>query len=130
LTDGSGNTLYLFAPDTGGKSTCYGSCASFWPPLKAGTQVKASGGGASSGVLGTTTRTDGITQVTYAGHPLYRYSGDQTPGDMKGEGLNISGGLWWIVSPSGAAITNGSAPSTQSSPSSSGSSGGGGGGWG
>ncbi|MGH3435648.1 MAG: COG4315 family predicted lipoprotein [Sciscionella sp.] len=127
LIDGSGRTLYLFAADKGSTSSCYGSCAQYWPPVKAGTQLKLSGGGATSGTLGTTPRKDGSKQVTYAGHPLYTYSGDSRPGDTAGQGRNLSGGLWWIVSPSGAAITKAvsSAPATGSGNSQSGGYGGG-----
>lgn len=127
LVDNKGDTLYVFAADKGDKSNCTGSCASFWPPVKAGTQVQVSGGGKASGKVGTTTRSDGSKQLTYDGHPLYRYAGDSTAGQDKGQGKNINGGLWWIVSPSGTAITTStstSKPSTSKSKSS-----GGGGGW-
>lgn len=123
LVDSKGDTLYVFAADKGDKSSCTGSCASFWPPVKAGTRVHVSGGGKATGKVGTTTRSDGSKQLTYAGHPLYRYAGDQMPGQDKGQGKNINGGLWWIVSPSGAAITtSASKPATSKSS-------GGGGGW-
>jgi predicted lipoprotein with Yx(FWY)xxD motif len=105
LVTAQGRTLYLFAPDKRGKSTCYGSCASYWPPLlvtgkpTAGTGVKAS-------LLGVTVRKDGKHQVTYNGHPLYAYVGDKAAGKTSGEGLNLSGGLWWVVSPAGKAVKN------------------------
>ena len=104
LTDGSGRTLYRFAADTGSSSTCTGSCAHYWPPMLAKGAAKA-GSGASNSALGTTKRADGTRQVTYAGHPVYYYLGDAKPGDTKGQGLNLSGGLWWVVAPSGANIT-------------------------
>lgn len=103
LTDGSGTTLYRFARDTGMKSTCYGSCAAAWPPLTTSGAPSASGM-ASGSQLGTTARTDGTTQVTYAGHPLYYYAGDGAPGETNGQGLNLSGGLWYVVAPNGAFI--------------------------
>lgn len=121
LVDSRGDTLYVFAADKGDKSSCNGSCASFWPPVKAGTQVRVSGGGKATAKVGTTTRSDGSKQLTYAGHPLYRYAGDQAPGQDKGQGKNINGGLWWIVAPNGSAIT-----ATASTPTKSKSSGGGG----
>jgi predicted lipoprotein with Yx(FWY)xxD motif len=105
LVTAQGRTLYLFAPDKRGKSTCYGSCASYWPPLlvtgkpTAGTGVKAS-------LLGVTVRKDGKHQVTYNGHPLYAYVGDTAAGKTSGEGLDLSGGLWWVVSPAGTAVKN------------------------
>ncbi|MGH3321447.1 MAG: COG4315 family predicted lipoprotein [Streptosporangiaceae bacterium] len=134
LTDGSGKTLYLFVPDKNGKSTCYGSCATFWPPLKAGGHPKAQAG-AKSGMVGTTTRKNGTKQVTYGGHPLYYYVKDKAPGDTTGQGVDASGGLWWLVSPSGSAITKSSSGAKGGSSSGSGGSyggggSGGGGGWG
>jgi predicted lipoprotein with Yx(FWY)xxD motif len=105
LVTTQGRTLYLFAPDPRGKSVCNGSCAHYWPPLlvtgkpTAGTGVKAS-------LLGVTVRRDGKHQVTYNGHPLYTYIGDSAAGKTTGEGLNLSGGLWWVVSPAGKAVKN------------------------
>jgi predicted lipoprotein with Yx(FWY)xxD motif len=118
LTDGSGRTLYVYANDTSTKSTCTGACATFWPPL---TGPATAGSGAQQGMLGTTARDDGSTQVTYNGHPLYYFKQDTAAGDSNGQGQNLNGGLWWIVSSAGAPIT-GAAPSQSSS-------GGGGGGW-
>ncbi len=74
LVDGAGKTVYLFVADSGSSSTCY------------------------------TTRTDGKTEVTYAGHPLYYFVQDKQPGDATGQGVNGFGGLWWVLSPSGAAV--------------------------
>lgn len=108
LTNAQGLTLYWFAPDTATKSNCNGSCASFWPPLKgpvtAGTGV--------TGTLGTITRSDGSMQATYNGHPLYTYVADTAAGEAKGNGLNLSGGVWHEVTVSGAAAP---APSPSSS---------------
>jgi predicted lipoprotein with Yx(FWY)xxD motif len=103
LVDGKGMTVYLFVADTGTASTCYTSCAQYWPPvLTPGAPVAATGAQAS--LLGTTTRTDGKVEVTYAGHPLYYFLNDKKPGDATGQGLNNSGGLWWVLTPLGAAI--------------------------
>ena len=104
LVDDKGMTLYLFVADTGTASTCYTSCASIWPPLLTDGAPQA-GTGADASKLGTTNRTDGKVEVTYAGHPLYYFVQDKAPGDTKGQGINGFGGLWWVVSPSGAAIT-------------------------
>lgn len=98
LVDGTGRTLYLFESDTGTTSTCTGSCAGTWPALLT-SGAPASGAGASSGMLGTTARDDGTTQVTYDGHPLYLYSGDSAAGDANGEGI---GGVWFAVTTQGA----------------------------
>ena len=108
LTNAAGFTLYWFAPDTSTTSKCTGSCASFWPPVK-GPATEGSG---VTGTLGTITRPDGTTQATYNGHPLYTYKGDTAPGQAKGNGLNISGGVWHEVTVSGGA-----APAASTSPS-------------
>jgi predicted lipoprotein with Yx(FWY)xxD motif len=90
LTNAKGLTLYWFAPDTATRSACYGSCASYWPPL---TGTPSAGPGVS-GKLGTITRTGGTLQATYDGHPLYTYIGDGGPGQASGNNLNLNGGLW------------------------------------
>ena len=103
LVDTQGRTLYLFQRDSGTKSICTGACATFWPPLPA-TDKPAVGSGASGSLLATTNRPDGTKQVTYNGHPLYLYSGDQRPGDTKGEGLTAFGGGWFAVTPAGTQV--------------------------
>jgi predicted lipoprotein with Yx(FWY)xxD motif len=103
LVDGKGITLYLFVADTGTSSTCYTSCATVWPPVVTAGAPQA-GAGADAMLLGTTTRTDGKVEVTYAGHPLYYFVQDKAAGDTTGQGVNGFGGLWWVVSPSGAAV--------------------------
>ncbi len=114
LTNAQGFTLYWFAPDTSAKSNCNGSCAQIWPPVKG----PAAAGSGVTGKLGTITRSDGSTQATYDGHPLYTYTADTAPGQANGNGINASGGVWHEVTASGA-------PAPASSPSAS--SGGGGG---
>jgi predicted lipoprotein with Yx(FWY)xxD motif len=114
LTNSKGHTLYWFVPDTSTKSNCNGSCATYWPPVKG----PVSAGSGVTGTLGTITRSDGSTQATYDGHPLYTYVGDTAPGQAKGNGLNLSGGVWHEMTVSGAT------PSASSSSSSSGGSGG------
>ena len=102
LVNGDGMTLYLFEADTGSTSTCSGECAGIWPPLT--TTGNATGTmGASSSMLGTTTRDDGSTQVTYNGHPVYLYTGDTAAGQANGEGINHFGGLWYAVTTAGTA---------------------------
>jgi len=109
LTNAGGFTLYWFAPDTPAKSNCSGSCATFWPPVKG---PPAPGPGIT-GKLGTITRSDGTAQATYNGHPLYTYVGDTAPGQAKGNGLNLSGGVWHEVTVSVAAAAA-AAPSSSS----------------
>jgi predicted lipoprotein with Yx(FWY)xxD motif len=103
LTDGKGRAVYLFEKDTGTKPTCYGACAAGWPPVTTGGDPVA-GSGAKAALLGTVQRTDGATQVTYAGHPLYYFAGDQRPGDIDGEGSQAFGGGWGLISPPGAKV--------------------------
>jgi len=90
LTNARGYTLYLFVSDPPDKSTCYGTCAVYWPPVT-GTPVAGTG---VTGKLGTIRRADGGTQVTYDGHPLYAYVGDSGPGQANGNNINLNGGLW------------------------------------
>ena len=99
LTNAEGFTLYWFAPDTSTKSNCDGSCAQIWPPVKG----PATAGSGVTGTLGTITRSDGSTQATYDGHPLYTYTADTAPGQANGNGINASGGVWHEVTASGAA---------------------------
>ena len=103
LVDEKGMTVYLFVADTTKESTCYTSCAAIWPPVLTDGAPQA-GTGAQASLLGTTTRTDGKVEVTYAGHPLYYFIKDKAPGDVTGQGINGFGALWWVLSPSGAAI--------------------------
>jgi predicted lipoprotein with Yx(FWY)xxD motif len=104
LVNDKGMTLYLFVADTGTASTCYTTCATIWPPVLT-TGAPQAGAGAQASLLGTTTRTDGKVEVTYAGHPLYYFVQDKAAGDVTGQGIDGFGGLWWVLSPAGAAIT-------------------------
>ena len=103
LVDGNGKTLYLFEADTSAQSTCTGGCAQAWPPVTTSGAPKAAGG-ASASLLGTSARSDGTTQVTFGGHPLYSFTGDTKPGDTNGEGSTAFGAGWDVLSPSGAKI--------------------------
>jgi predicted lipoprotein with Yx(FWY)xxD motif len=102
LVDGQGRSLYLFTNDTqnSGASTCTGDCLTNWPPLLS-TEAPTAGAGVDAAKLGTITRDDGTTQVTYNGWPLYLYSSDTAPGDVTGQGV---GGVWFLVAPDGNAI--------------------------
>jgi predicted lipoprotein with Yx(FWY)xxD motif len=104
LVDAQGHTLYLFKKDSGTKSACFGACATAWPPLRA-TGKPTVAGGAKASMVATTKRSDGKPQVTYHGHPLYRFMGDNKPGDTNGQGLNAFGARWYAVSPTGKQIT-------------------------
>jgi predicted lipoprotein with Yx(FWY)xxD motif len=108
LTNSAGFTLYWFVPDTSTTSKCTGSCATYWPPVKG----PATAGSGVTGKLGTITRSDGTTQATYDGHPLYTYVGDTAPGQAKGNGLNLSGGVWHEVTVSGTAPAASTSPSS------------------
>jgi predicted lipoprotein with Yx(FWY)xxD motif len=98
LTSSKGFTLYSFAPDTSTKSNCNGTCAQNWPPVKG--PATASG---VKGTFGTIKRSDGSAQATFDGHPLYTFVGDTAPGQAKGNGLNVAGGLWHEITTSGTA---------------------------
>ena len=97
LTNARGYTLYWFVPDTPTKSTCYGTCAVYWPPV-IGTPAAGPG---VTGKLGTIRRSDGTAQVTYDHHPLYTYVGDSAPGQANGNNINLNGGLWHEMTISG-----------------------------
>jgi predicted lipoprotein with Yx(FWY)xxD motif len=97
LVDSKGMTLYLYTKDTPNTSACYGSCASYWPPLLT-TGAPVAGTGVTASMLGTTTRTDGTTQVTYNGWPLYYYISDKAASDTTGENVQ---GVWFVITPAG-----------------------------
>jgi predicted lipoprotein with Yx(FWY)xxD motif len=108
LTDAHGMTLYLFMKDGGGKSACAGPCADTWPALTADGEPTA-GKGVEEEDLGTMTRDDGSTQVTYYGKPLYHFKGDSKAGDVNGQGI---GNVWFAVTAEGEKA--GSAPAARS----------------
>ena len=92
------------------------SCATYWPPVKG----PVTAGSGVTGTLSTITRSDGTTQATYDGHPLYTYVGDTAAGQNKGNGLNLSGGLWYEMTASGAKPAAAASPSASASSSSKG----------
>lgn len=101
LVDSKGMTLYVFTKDTPNTSVCYGACAKAWPPLlTAGSPV--AGTGVTASLLGTTTRTDETTQVTYNGFPLYYWAKDKVPGDTTGQGMQ---NVWYVIDPTGKSVT-------------------------
>ena len=110
LTNAKGFTLYWFVPDTSTTSNCNGSCAKYWPPVPG----PAHAGSGVTGTLGVITRSNGAKQATWNGHPLYTYVGDTSPGMAKGNGLNLSGGVWHEI-----VLTGKAAPAPKASHSSS-----------
>jgi predicted lipoprotein with Yx(FWY)xxD motif len=100
LVDPDGRSLYLFTLDDERTSTCDGPCAGTWPPLLG---RPLAGEGVDPDLLGNAERSDGSIQVTYAGHPLYRHTGDTAPGDTVGHGFND---VWFLVSPAGDALSS------------------------
>jgi len=113
LTNAQGMTLYWFAIDTPTKSNCTGTCLQYWKPVS-GT-AKAASGVTLSEAFGSIKGSNGATQATYDGHPLYTYVGDSGPGMTSGNAKNLSGGLWWAMTPTGTKPAGGSAPSPTSS---------------
>jgi predicted lipoprotein with Yx(FWY)xxD motif len=103
VADGKSRTVYLFAKDKHGKSTCSGACAQEWPPVLTKGTPKA-GAGIKASLLGTTRRADGTTQVTYNKHPLYTFTADQgKPGSTEGNGVDAFGAKWFAVATNGTA---------------------------
>ena len=115
LVDPRGRTLYLFAKDKRGKSTCSGKCASAWPPLIASGKPLA-GAGAKASLLGTTRRADGRLQVTYNHHPLYTFVKDTRKGQTNGEGIDAFGAEWDALSPVGTKVENEASSGNTSDP--------------
>jgi predicted lipoprotein with Yx(FWY)xxD motif len=105
LVNSKGRTLYMFVPDKRTKVTCVGSCAAAWPPVKLPKGSKAvAAGKAKASLLGSDRDPAGGRVVTYNKWPLYTYIGDTAAGQAKGQALNLNGGLWYVLSPSGKVI--------------------------
>jgi predicted lipoprotein with Yx(FWY)xxD motif len=104
LVDAEGRTLYLFKKDPSTTSTCAGACASDWPPLRTNGKPTA-GSGLNPALVATTKRSDGAPQVTYNGHPLYLYEGDENPGDTDGQGVTAFGAPWYALAPAGSQVS-------------------------
>jgi predicted lipoprotein with Yx(FWY)xxD motif len=108
LVGASGRPLYLWVADSHGKSVCAGACAQAWPPLTTkATPVAASG--VTMSQLSTINRSGGVKQVAYDGHPLYYFAGDTSKGSLTGQGSDEFGAKWWLVAPTGTAITKSAA---------------------
>ncbi len=107
LVDGKGITVYMYATDVRGRpSRCYDISAVQWPPvvLPPGVSAPIAGPGVDAALLGTAPRTDGSTQVTYDGWPLYLWPADRAPGMATGQALTNAGGLWYVLTPAGRPI--------------------------
>jgi predicted lipoprotein with Yx(FWY)xxD motif len=113
LVDAHGKTLYIWAHDKTSKSTCNGACAAYWPALVTKGRPQAIAG-ANSKLLGTSRRSDGRMQVTYAGHPVYYFVQDTKAGQTNGEGLTDFGGRWDPVSAAGKAVRKGASGTSPS----------------
>jgi predicted lipoprotein with Yx(FWY)xxD motif len=125
LVNPSGRTLYVFMKDARSRVTCTGSCASFWPPLKwKSTSKPTAGGAARTSLLSSDKNPSGGRVVTYNKWPLYTYTGDSAAGQAKGEGQNLNGGKWYVISPKGTLVKHRSSSGGGTT------TGGGGGGWG
>ncbi|MFD5114109.1 hypothetical protein ACFWNG_17625 [Streptomyces sp. NPDC058391] len=105
LVDYKGRTLYIFEADKTSKSTCDGDCAMDWPPLVITGKPQADKGGVKQSLLSTSTRSDGKKQVTYDGHPLYRFEPDKKADEFNGQGLTAFGAKWYVIGTDGKKIT-------------------------
>jgi predicted lipoprotein with Yx(FWY)xxD motif len=103
LVGPNSHTVYLFLKDKGTTSQCNGKCAKVWTPLTSSGQPQA-GSGLKASLLGTSKRSDGQTQVTYGGHPLYYYDDDKKPGMTEGEGKKEFGAEWYAVGSDGKKV--------------------------
>jgi predicted lipoprotein with Yx(FWY)xxD motif len=117
LVTAQGFTIYQFAIDTSTMSKCYGKCATFWPPVIGKPTMAATSN--LTGKFGTIKRTNGQLQATYNGRPLYLFAGDTKPGQVNGNGVNTSGGLWYAETPTGAKLTAATTPAAPAAPASS-----------
>ena len=106
LVDDRGRALYLFEADKPNRSACRGACLSVWPAYTA-TRTPKAARGISARRIGTIAAAGGRRQITYGGHPLYRYVGDRKPGETTGQGLDQFGAGWYVVAASGRKIDRG-----------------------
>ena len=105
LVNGQGRTLYMFMPDKHTKVTCVGACAQLWPPAKLAGAKAGGSGVVKVSLLSSDSDPEGGRVVTYAGWPLYTYISDSAPGQATGQGLETSGGKWYVIAPSGVPVT-------------------------
>jgi predicted lipoprotein with Yx(FWY)xxD motif len=110
LVDAKGRAMYAFAADKKGHSSCTAACLAYWPLVPAGAKPPTDGTGVTA-KFGVIKRADGSSQLTADGWPMYTYVGDSKPGATTGQGKNLSGGLWWVVDPTGKWVTKAAASS-------------------
>ena len=103
----NGKVVYVFGADRGSTSHCYGACAAAWPPVTTSSARIAVDGAAAGSLTGEITRAGGVHQLTYAGHPLYRFAGDSSPGATNGQGSEAFGARWDVLTPAGQEVTGG-----------------------
>ena len=102
LVDARGYPLYIYEPDHHRAVTCAGPCAVLWPPVLVGAHARVTGGGGvRADLLGVDPDPVSGTVVTYNQWPLYTYAGDPQPGVAVGQGLDVDGGLWYLMRPDG-----------------------------
>jgi predicted lipoprotein with Yx(FWY)xxD motif len=102
LVNDQGYALYMFAPDKQSRVTCTGTCAGVWPPLLVSATGKiVAGPGVNAALLGRVPNPGGGYVVTYNRWPLYTYVSDTAPGEATGQALDLNGGLWYVIRPSG-----------------------------
>jgi predicted lipoprotein with Yx(FWY)xxD motif len=106
LVDSRGRSLYMLSSDSARKSTCFDVCVKAWPPLRTSRKPTV-GKGLKASKVGRIKRSDGKSQVTYNGHPLYRFVNDKMPGDTTGQGITSFGGRWFVLSPAGKRVSAG-----------------------
>lgn len=105
LVDARGRTLYMFVPDKRRRVTCVATCAAIWPPVKVPKSGKPiAAGRAKASLLGSDRDPAGGRVVTYAGWPLYAYVADTRAGLATGQALDLNGGLWYVLAPSGKVV--------------------------
>jgi len=108
LVNSRGYTLYMFEPDAQRQVTCTGLCAATWPPVKISASGRlVAGPGVRADLLGSDPDPSGGRVVTYNGWPLYTYSGDVQPGQDTGQGIDLNGGVWFLMRPTGQPLSQG-----------------------
>jgi predicted lipoprotein with Yx(FWY)xxD motif len=104
LFDANGQVVYVFEIDRRNQSNCTSAeCVQAWPPVLT-EKAPTAGAGVDEGLLGTIRRDDGTLQVTYSGRPLYFYE-HEGPREIRCHNVDLHGGLWWVVTPSGNPAT-------------------------
>jgi predicted lipoprotein with Yx(FWY)xxD motif len=107
LVNAAGFALYMFVPDDHRQVTCTSLCAQTWPPVRVRPGAAlAAGPGVRQALLGSDADGAGGRVVTYDGWPLYSYTGDVYQGQTTGQGIDLNGGYWYVMRPSGQPLEN------------------------